>query len=79
MKLKTYSVLLRFPEYAATDWPNDMYTIAVEAHSYDAAADIARGKSFKRINRSEKDLINGPDDMEVVCVVEGQHKFYIPL
>jgi hypothetical protein len=79
MKLKKYSVLLRYPDYATSFWPDDMYTIAVEAHSYDAAADVARGKSFQRINKSEKDLINDRDDMEVVCVVEGQHKFYIPL
>ena len=79
MKLKKYSVLLRYPDYATTDWPDDMYTIAVEAHSYDAAADVARNKAFRRINKNEKDTLNDPDDMEVVCVIEGQHKFYIPL
>jgi hypothetical protein len=81
MKLKKYSVLLRYPDYAVGDWPNATFTSLVSAHSYDAALDVARNKAFRVINKhnTEDALVNDPDDMEVVCAVRGHHKFYIPL
>ena len=79
MKLKKFSALLRYPDYAAPEWPYEMYTIAVEARSHVQAAKTAQDKAFKAINKEDADMINDPDDLEVVCVIAGPHKFYIPM
>jgi hypothetical protein len=79
MRLKRYSVLLRYPDYAACDWPNDIYMITVSAHSYDSAMGMAQHMASWRINDKDAGTINEPEDLGVVCVVEGDHKFYIPM
>jgi hypothetical protein len=79
MKLKKYTGLLRYPEYATNEWPDDTYVIVVSAHSYDAATDVARNTAFHRINKGltvDELVVCQPEDLEVVCVVEGDHEFY---
>jgi len=77
--MKKFSVLLRYPDYAAPEWPYEMYTIAVDARSHVQAAKTAQLSAFGAINKEDADMINDPEDLDVVCVVRGQHKFYIPM
>jgi hypothetical protein len=79
MKLKKYTVLLRYPEYSTTNWPDDTYTILVSAHSYDAAADVARNTAFRRINKGltvDELVVCQPDDLQLICAIKGDHKLY---
>lgn len=74
-----FSVLLRYPDYASDDWPDDTYAIKVTAKSYLDAVKKAQQRAFNHINKgrpTDEHLVNCPDDLALVCAVEGDHDFY---
>jgi hypothetical protein len=66
--LKSYSVLLLIPDYAAHDFGQDTYYDFVRAKTVKTAVVRARNRVMKEYN------IDNPDDLFVLLVTEGHHQ-----
>jgi hypothetical protein len=84
------TVILRYPDYATGEWPDDTYVTTVDQNmtplrpdkEYDAAIRKAQRKAFKAINKgrpTDEHLVNVPEDLEAIFVIEGTPMIYCPV
>lgn len=66
-----FDVVLRYPDYAAQDWPDEMYVATVEAADYRAAIKAAR----KEARLTNGNRIRG-DDFALVLVLPGNTNIF---
>ena len=76
-----YTVVLRYPDYYASEWPDETYTAWVTAGGYDKAIRKARIVVAEAVNKgypTDEHPISAPEDLQAIAVIRGAHKVYIP-
>lgn len=73
MPLRDFGVVLLYPEYACSDWPESCY-VFVRAKNPDDALRKARKKAAKTLGGEDKITLNQlADDFAPMLVLEGHH------
>ena len=75
--MKKYTVILLYADYMTDNYGQDTWMDTVEAESVDEAITAARKRLLADQNRGEEpeaELENGPDDLFVIAVIDGEHQ-----
>ena len=76
-----YTVVLRYPDYYASEWPDETYTTIVTASGYKRAVRKAQRETADACNSgipTDEHPINAPEDLQAIAVIRGAHTVYIP-
>ena len=76
MKTSKYLVILRYPDYASDDWPNDTYTTSVRAASPEEAFVKAKEDLAETRGKDPGDSV--PEDSALVVVIKGDPDTWQP-
>ena len=67
-----FTVVLRYPEYAAEDWPNEMSIVYISnASNYRKAIKLARLEACRRCDHP----VGDPSDFVPIVTIAGHVKF----
>lgn len=68
--MKKYTVILRYPDYAASDWPDSQYVARTQSESIFSAVESARAEAVAFALSVDAE-INDPTDFALVIALEG--------
>jgi hypothetical protein len=84
-----FTVILRYPDYATGNWPDDMYFVVVKGtvrkhtdKEYARVIERAQKVAFAEINRgrpTDEHIVNCSDDLAALVVISGEPATYCPL
>jgi len=77
--MKTFTIILHYPDYYTNNWPVDIYVDPVKAASWEEAVIKLQKRLYRRINRGGLGrIIEHYTDLTLVIAIEGKPKLYLP-
>lgn len=73
---RRWTVVVRYPDYATSEWPDDIYTAWVKAADEEAAVVEAQKKALAA--QDKETIIRDAADFGGVAVFPGHHRVWIP-